>query len=195
MTSFQDLGIAESLTAALAAKGIAAPTPIQEKAIPELLAGHEIIGQAPTGTGKTLAYLLPILMGLEASRREAQALILAPTYELAMQIAGEARQLNADASLGLKIQGLIGGANIARQIDKLKEKPQLIVGSAGRILELAHKGKLKLGGIRFLVLDEFDRLLDDQNAESTADVVKLLPAERQVAMVSATAPKKGMGRK
>ena len=194
MTSFQDLGIAESLTAALAAKGIAAPTPIQEKAIPELLAGHDIIGQAPTGTGKTLAYLLPILMGLEASRREAQALILAPTYELAMQIAGEARQLNADASLGLKIQGLIGGANIARQIDKLKEKPQLIVGSAGRILELAHKGKLKLGGIRFLVLDEFDRLLDDQNAESTADVVKLLPAERQVAMVSATAPKKARDR-
>ena len=194
MTSFQDLGIAESLTAALAAKGIAAPTPIQEKAIPELLAGHDIIGQAPTGTGKTLAYLLPILMGLEASRREAQALILAPTYELAMQIAGEARQLNADASLGLKIQGLIGSANIARQIDKLKEKPQLIVGSAGRILELAHKGKLKLGGIRFLVLDEFDRLLDDQNAESTADVVKLLPAERQVAMVSATAPKKARDR-
>lgn len=194
MTSFQDLGIAESLAAALAAKGIAAPTPIQEKAIPELLAGHDIIGQAPTGTGKTLAYLLPILMGLEASRREAQALILAPTYELAMQIAGEARQLNADASLGLKIQGLIGGANIARQIDKLKEKPQLIVGSAGRILELVHKGKLKLGGIRFLVLDEFDRLLDDQNAESTADVVKLLPAERQVAMVSATAPKKARDR-
>lgn len=194
MTTFQDLGIADSLTAALAAKGIAEPTPIQEKAIPELLAGHDIIGQAPTGTGKTLAYLLPLLMGLEASRREAQALILAPTYELAMQIAGEARQLNADAALGLKIQGLIGGANIARQMDKLKEKPQLIVGSAGRILELSHKGKLKLGGIRFLVLDEFDRLLDDQNAENTAEVVKLLPPDRQVAMVSATAPKKANDR-
>lgn len=194
MTTFQDLGIAGSLAAALAAKGIAEPTPIQEKAIPELLAGHDIIGQAPTGTGKTLAYLLPILMGLDTSRREAQALILAPTYELAMQIAGEARQLNEAASLGLKIQGLIGGANIVRQIDKLKEKPQLIVGSAGRILELAHKGKLKLGGIRFLVLDEFDRLLDAQNAESMVDVVKLLPVDRQVVMVSATAPKKARDR-
>ena len=94
---------------------------------------------------------------------EAQAVVLAPTYELAMQITAEARDLSQKAGLGIRVQGIIGGANIARQTDKLKEKPQLVVGSAGRILELARKGKLKLTGVRFLVLDEFDRLLDDQN--------------------------------
>ena len=82
--------------------------------------------------------------------------MLAPPYELARQITGEARDLSQKAGLGIRVQGLIGGANIARQIDKLKEKPQLVVGSAGRILELARKGKLKLTGVRFLVLDEFD---------------------------------------
>ena len=145
---------------------------------------------APTGTGKTLAYLLPILMQLDKERREAQAVVLAPTYELAMQITAEARDLSQKADLGIRVQGLIGGANIARQIDKLKEKPQLVVGSAGRILELARKGKLKLTGVRFLVLDEFDRLLDDQNDMMTADVVKLLPQDRQALMFSATDPKK-----
>ena len=129
-------------------------------------------------------------MQLDKERREAQAVVLAPTYELAMQITTEARDLSQKADLGIRVQGLIGGANIARQIDKLKEKPQIVVGSAGRILELARKGKLKLTGVRFLVLDEFDRLLDDQNDMMTADVVKLLPQDRQALMFSATDPKK-----
>lgn len=194
MTTFRDLGVSEALIEALADKNIKAPTPIQQQAIPKILVGTDILGVAPTGTGKTLAYLLPILMQLDKERREAQAVVLAPTYELAMQITTEARDLSQKADLGIRVQGLIGGANIARQIDKLKEKPQLVVGSAGRILELARKGKLKLTGVRFLVLDEFDRLLDDQNDMMTADVVKLLPQDRQALMFSATDPKKARER-
>lgn len=194
MITFRDLGVSEALIEVLADKNIKAPTPIQQQAIPKILAGTDILGVAPTGTGKTLAYLLPILMQLDKERREAQAVVLAPTYELAMQITAEARDLSQKADLGIRVQGLIGGANIARQIDKLKEKPQLVVGSAGRILELARKGKLKLTGVRFLVLDEFDRLLDDQNDMTTADVVKLLPQDRQALMFSATDPKKARER-
>ncbi|MEE0481347.1 MAG: DEAD/DEAH box helicase [Mitsuokella jalaludinii] len=194
METFRDLGVSEALAAVLADKNIKEPTPIQQQAIPKILAGTDILGVAPTGTGKTLAYLLPILMQLDKDRRETQAVVLAPTYELAMQIAGEARELSQKAGLGIRVQGLIGGANIARQIDKLKEKPQLVVGSGGRICELARKGKLKLAGVRFLVLDEFDRLLDDQNDMTTADVVKLLPADRQALMFSATDPKKARDR-
>lgn len=194
MITFRDLGVSEALIEVLADKNIKAPTPIQQQAIPKILVGTDILGVAPTGTGKTLAYLLPILMQLDKERREAQAVVLAPTYELAMQITTEARDLSQKADLGIRVQGLIGGANIARQIDKLKEKPQLVVGSAGRILELARKGKLKLTGVRFLVLDEFDRLLDDQNDMTTADVVKLLPQDRQALMFSATDPKKARER-
>ena len=175
MTTFCDLGVSEALAGVLADKNIKEPTPIQQQAIPKILAGTDILGVAPTGTGKTLAYLLPILMQLDKDRRETQAVVLAPTYELAMQIAGEARELSQKAGLGIRVQGLIGGAG-------------------GRICELARKGKLKLAGVRFLVLDEFDRLLDDQNDMTTADVVKLLPADRQALMFSATDPKKARDR-
>ena len=194
MSNFIELGVSENLADVLKKQGIENPMPVQAEVIPKILGGGNLVAQAPTGTGKTLAYLLPVLQGLDAASRDVQAVILAPTYELAMQIAGIARELTQGAGLGLKVQGLIGGANIARQMDKLKDKPQLIVGSAGRILELAQKNKLKLHNVKMLVLDEFDRLFDDQNIDNTAAVVRLLPAERQVVLVSATAPKKALER-
>lgn len=194
MNKFIELGLNEAMAKALAGQGIADPMEIQKLAIPKALAGDNFIGQAPTGTGKTLAYLLPALQQIDPAVRQAQVVVLAPTYELAMQITGVARDLVQAAELGIKLQGIIGGANIARQIDKLKDKPQLIIGSAGRIIELSRKGKLKLHQVKLLVIDEFDRLLDDQNLQATADVVRLLPKERQVIMFSATAPNKALER-
>lgn len=194
--SFEELGIGTALATALSKQGINIPTSIQESAIPQILNGISVIGQAPTGTGKTLAYLLPLLQTLDAGIPQVQAIILAPTYELAMQIYRVADNLIKAAGLSLKVQSLIGGANIARQIDALKKKPQLVVGSTGRIIELAGKGKLKLQRTRLMVLDEFDRLLDDQNLQLTRELINSLPdADNiQYLMFSATAPKKALSR-
>ncbi|SHK60861.1 Superfamily II DNA and RNA helicase [Selenomonas ruminantium] len=194
MNRFIELGIHEALASVLEKQGISSPMQVQEAVIPKVAGGGNLVAQAPTGTGKTLAYLLPALQKIDAASRDVQVVILAPTYELAMQITNVARDLAQGAELGIKVQGLIGGANITRQMDKLKDKPQLIVGSAGRILELAQKNKLKLHQVKLLVLDEFDRLFDDQNMTNTAAVVRLLPENRQVVMVSATAPKKALER-
>lgn len=193
---FAELGVSEALCEALKKQDITKPTAIQKEMLPRALQGQTLLGEAPTGTGKTLAYLLPALMQLEAESREVQAVILAPTYELAMQITNTARELSQQAGLGLRVQGLIGGANIARQIDKLKEKPQLIIGSAGRLLELARRKKLQLNKAKILVLDEFDRLLDDQNLQNTADVVRLMPPkeELQILLFSATTSRKALER-
>ncbi len=134
MTTFKDFDFGDrtaSLVAALSAQGIKEPLPVQAEAVPRLLSGGNLVVQAPTGTGKTLAYLLPALARIDAEKAQAQAVVLAPTYELAMQIAKTAQELAQAAELPIRALGLIGGANIQRQIEKLKKKPQLIVGSAG----------------------------------------------------------------
>ena len=188
MPNFQELGLNEKLTAGLTAIQITAPTTIQQLAVPPILAGRDLLGQAPTGTGKTLAYLLPIFERLDQDKKELQALILAPTHELAMQIHRQAQQLAEKAQLDIVSVPIIGQVNIARQIESLKSKPQLIVGSAGRVLELIGKRKITAHTVKMLVLDEADRLLDEQNAPAVEGVVRALPRDRQVVLLSASLP-------
>lgn len=196
MNRFEALGLRPELAQVMEKQGMNDPTAIQQQVIPKILQGIQMVGQAPTGTGKTLAYLLPLLQMLDASLPQVQAVVLAPTYELGMQIARVAEQVIRLSGLALRSQALIGGANIARQMDKLKQKPQLIIGSTGRMLELSRKGKLRLAHVKTLVLDEFDRMLDDQNVPHLRDFLDVLPEEPRLQFLffSATAPKKALER-
>ena len=196
MNRFEALGLRPELAQVMEKQGMNDPTAIQQQVIPKILQGIQMVGQAPTGTGKTLAYLLPLLQMLDASLPQVQAVVLAPTYELGMQIARVAEQVIRLSGLALRSQALIGGANIARQMDKLKQKPQLIIGSTGRMLELSRKGKLKLVHVKTVVLDEFDRMLDDQNVPHLRDFLDVLPEESKLQFLffSATAPKKALER-
>lgn len=182
--TFPALGIDDTLTRKLADAGIVRPTPIQQQAIPAGLAGRDVVGRSTTGTGKTLAYLLPLIARIDATKRENQALIMAPTHELVIQIQRQLELLLAD--LPVKSAPLIGNANISRQIDKLKEKPQILVGSAGRVLELIQKRKIAAAGLQTVVLDEADRLLDEQNRDTVKSVLKTTRKERQLMLFSAT---------
>ena len=189
---FEKLNLNPTLIGTLTEKNFVQPTEIQSKAIPKILDHINIIGRAPTGTGKTLAFLLPIIQSVDIQSTNIQAVIIAPTYELAMQIVRAAGDFSK--ALNVRVQGLIGGANINRQIDALKKKPHIIVGSTGRILELHRKNKLKLHAVKFFVLDEFDRLLDDQNFKSTVELKNILPQNVDCFMFSATTPKKALNR-
>lgn len=192
--TFTDLGLSDELVKGMAKLGFAEPTEIQMQTIPTALTGENLVGQSATGTGKTFAYLLPLIAKIDVQKPQVQAIVLAPTYELAMQISGQLQLILEQSGVLVRSLALIGGANIARQIDKLKKKPQIVVGSAGRILELVKKGKLKLQQTKMLVLDEFDRLLDDQNQVSVAGVQKCLVKDCQYLLFSATAPEKALER-
>lgn len=183
---FNSLNLSEALTIALKAEGISEPTAIQEKSIPLILAKKDMIGQSETGTGKTLAYLLPIFQTLNTQQRETQGLILAPTHELALQIHRQIERLAQNSELSVTSAVIIGNVNINRQIEKLKERPQLIVGSSGRILELIQKRKISSQTIKTIVLDEADRLLDDHNLKTVEAVIKTTLRDRQLLAFSAT---------
>lgn len=160
------------------------PTPIQELVVPQVLEGKDIIAESPTGTGKTLAYLLPILSKVNVEIKNPQAVIMAPTRELIAQIQGEAEAW-AGAS-GILSAALIGGADIKRQVEKLKQHPQIIVGTPARILELIKARKLKMHEVKTIVLDEADQMMDMNLAESISGVIKSTLRERQLLFFSAT---------
>ncbi len=185
-TSFNQLGLIEPLVAALKLQGIIEPTVIQEKTIPFALENRDILGQSETGTGKTLAYLLPILQKVDPKKREAQVIILSPTHELAIQIQRQIEILTKNSGLEIISALIIGNVNITRQIDKLKDKPQILVGSSGRILELIRKKKINAQTIKTIVIDEADRLLDDNNVVTVKAVIKTTLKERQLLLFSAT---------
>jgi superfamily II DNA/RNA helicase len=181
---FLSLGVRQDLVDALKKQGITEPQPIQERGIPPLLEKRSVYLCAPTGTGKTLAYLLPILQQIDPEAKEAQWVVFAPTHELAVQIQQEALRILQELPNPPRTALLIGGANIKRQIERLKKKPQLIIGSPGRVLELTDQGKLKLKGLQGIVVDEADRILQDRDA---GEVLKLRGrAPLQQVFVSAT---------
>ena len=184
--NFTALGIKDALVQALEKEGITAPMPIQTEALPALIAGQDAYVSAETGTGKTLAYLLPIFGKTDPAIPNVQAIILAPTHELASQIHQQALRLAQNSGLPIKSLLLIGGASTKRQLEKLKKKPQLVVGSAGRILELIRMKKLKVQKVGTVVVDEADRMLFGESLDTVREVIDSLPSKPQLVFVSAT---------
>ncbi|MBU3196382.1 DEAD/DEAH box helicase [Clostridium algidicarnis] len=184
--NFESLKITEKMISGLEGLGIKKPTEIQEKVIPLALEGKNLIGQSETGTGKTLSYLLPIIEKIDVNKKEMQCIIIAPTHELVMQIHNTISDLRNSSGIEVSSTPLIGSANITRQIEKLKSKPHIIVGSSGRILELIKKRKISAHTIKTMVIDEVDKLLDKDNIPSIKEIIKATPKETQIMMFSAT---------
>ena len=186
MMSFSDLGIIPALESALAADGITEPTAIQVEAIPTLLAGKNAYLSAETGTGKTLAYLLPLFAQIDPGQRALQVIIVVPTHELAMQIFAVGRDLAQQAGLPIRVQALIGGVSTKRQLEKLKSKPHIIVGTPGRISELIEIRKVKPHTVKSIIVDEVDRLLVGESLTEIRGIIKATLRERRLVFVSAT---------
>jgi superfamily II DNA/RNA helicase len=183
---FADLSLAPELVAALEKQQIIDPTPIQIAAIPALAAGKDGYLRAQTGTGKTLAYLLPLFTRIDPAQTATQVVIVAPTHELAIQIHRQSCELALNAAYAIRSVLLIGGTATDRQIDKLKARPHVVVGSPGRIVELIERGKLKTALLRAVVIDEADRLLDEHTLNWIQQIVAAAPPTRQLIVASAT---------
>lgn len=190
---FEKIGLGEELVGGLKLMGITEPTEIQEKAIPWALANKDVIGQSQTGSGKTLAYLLPLFARIDSSKREMQAIVLAPTHELAMQIDKTAKLLSEKSGIPVTSVAIIGEVNVKKQVEKLREKPHIIVGSAGRILELIKMKKISAHTVKTIVLDEGDKLLNEKNITVVKAVIKTTLRDRQLMMFSATVTEKALG--
>lgn len=185
MNKFLELKVDESIVSKLEEIGITEPTEVQKKIIPLISEGKNIMFQSETGTGKTFAYLLPLLSRLNSTEnRMARLMIASPTYELASQIKVQVQKIS-----GIKCALLIGGAPISRQIELLKEKPEIVIGGPARLLELIHLKKLKADGIETLVLDEADRLLSPELRDSTKGLMERLPKSVHLIGNSATVSK------
>lgn len=186
INTFENLGLNLNLVEALKKDSITVPTEIQNEAIPKALLNKDIIGESETGSGKTLVYLLSLFQKIDSSKREMQAIILCPTHELAMQIDKESKNLADKSGILVKSVAIIGEVNIQRQIEKLKDKPHIIIGSTGRILELIKKKKINAQTVKTIVIDEGDRLLDEDNLSTVKDVIKTTMRDRQLMVFSAT---------
>ncbi len=185
--SFQDLLLLPAVLEALNDAGYESPTPIQALTIPPILEGKDIIGQAQTGTGKTAAFALPILSQIDVSNSDPQALVLAPTRELALQVA-EAFQGYASHIKGFHVLPIYGGQSYQVQLKQLRRAAHVVVGTPGRVIDHMKRGTLKLDNLKFLVLDEADEMLRMGFIEDVEWVISQTPKSRQVALFSATMP-------
>lgn len=186
--NFKDLGIDKDLETLLNKHRIEKPTPIQEISIPNILAGEDVVGKAQTGTGKTLAFLLPIFQKINCESEDTQAIIITPTRELAIQITEEAEKLRDYKDLN--ILAAYGGQDIEKQLNRLKRGVNLIIGTPGRILDHINRGSIVLNKIEYLVLDEADEIINMGFFEDVESIIKKTPRTRQTLLFSATMPKR-----
>ena len=185
--TFDDLGLSPAVLGALAEVGYEAPSPIQAATIPVLLAGHDMLGQAQTGTGKTAAFALPVLSRIEVRRGPPQCIVLVPTRELAIQVA-EAFQRYASQIKGFHVLPIYGGQSYTPQLMSLKRGAHVVVGTPGRVMDHIKRGTLDLGGVTCLVLDEADEMLQMGFVDDVEWILEQTPATRQIALFSATLP-------
>lgn len=189
--AFDQFGLSAELVQTAAELGFTAPTPIQQAVIPPIVAGRDVIGQAQTGTGKTAAYGLPLLHRLDRQHRGVQALVLAPTRELAIQVAAALEQYGR--GVGAKVLALYGGQSYQQQLRSLRERVEVVVGTPGRLLDLMEQGNLDLGGVRTVVLDEADEMLSMGFVEDIESILDRIPPERQTLLFSATISRRVLG--
>lgn len=183
---FNELGLSSEMLSAIEKHGYVEATPIQEKTIPLSLQRKDVIGQAQTGTGKTAAFGLPILENIDLNNDKIQALIVSPTRELAIQTQSELTKLGVDK--GVQVEVVYGGSDIRRQISNLKRKPQILVGTPGRLIDHINRRTAKLDGIKTLVLDEADEMLNMGFLEDIEKIIESTPTDRQTLLFSATMP-------
>ncbi len=187
-TSFRDLNLPAPLLSALDEVGYETPSPIQAQAIPLLLQGLDLLGHAPTGTGKTAAFALPLLARIDISRQQVQLMVLTPTRELAIQVA-ETLQRYASHMRGFHVLPIYGGQDYTRQIQQLRRGVHAVVGTPGRVMDHMRKGTLKLDNLQALVLDEADEMLRMGFIDDVEWILEQTPKQRQMALFSATMPK------
>ncbi|MFN3016945.1 DEAD/DEAH box helicase [Vibrio coralliilyticus] len=184
---FSDLALNDSILSALDGMGFVSPTPIQAAAIPHLMEGTDALGKAQTGTGKTAAFSLPLLNKLELSQRKPQAIVLAPTRELAIQVAAEIKNLGQNIS-GLKVLEIYGGASIVDQMRALKNGAHIVVGTPGRVQDLINRERLHLDEVHTFVLDEADEMLNMGFVDDVTEIMEHAPESAQRVLFSATMP-------
>jgi ATP-dependent RNA helicase DeaD len=184
--SFASLNLSAEMLSALDQKGYTAPTPCQLEAVPRALAGKDLVVQSRTGTGKTAAFGIPIVEKTDVSREDVQAVALAPTRELAIQVARELAELGRPK--GVKVEVIYGGDSMDRQIEGIKAGAHVIVGTPGRVLDHLRRKTLRFDQVRILVLDEADRMLDMGFAVEMGQIMEYMPTERQTLLFSATIP-------
>jgi ATP-dependent RNA helicase DeaD len=184
--SFKELGLSPQIQQALDELGFDEPTPIQDQAIPELLGGHDVIGQAQTGTGKTAAFGLPMLQYLDPDNNEVQAVVLTPTRELCIQVTQALRSMAEH--LDIEIVAVFGGAPIRSQQSQLRSGAHVVVATVGRMMDLMSRRSLVLTAARYVVLDEADEMLDLGFIEDVEKILRMCPSGRQTALFSATMP-------
>lgn len=184
-TKFDQLNLSKEMIKATKTKGLEYTTPVQAESIPAMLAWKDVIAKAPTGTGKTFAFGIPVIEHIDPNDEQVQSLILAPTRELAIQIASELRDLTKYKP-GVKIACIYGGQPIGTQIQMLKKRPKIVVATPGRLLDHLDRRTIKLGGVRTVVLDEADRMVDMGFYKDVTKILDLTVNRKNLALLSAT---------